>query len=377
MRVLMVVSNDVVHDARVLKEGRALADAGHEVTFLGWDRAGTLPEADRWNGLRILRVRSRGMMGLLRRDVLRNPVWWRRAASLARGIPFDAVHCHDLDTLPIGVRLKRATGCPVVYDAHEVFGYMIEEDQPSLVVDYAFRMEARLAPRADRIIAVNEAVKAYIDRVSGKPATVVMNAQDIPNATYQPPPDGPFTVVYIGTLHKSRFIVPAIETIAEMPEVRLVLGGSKALAETVADLCSRHPNTRYLGPVPAEEVLPWTLRSHAVLSMFDPTHRINQVGLPNKIFEAMAAGRPSIVTEGLFMADLVRREDCGLAVPYTKEGFRSAVERLRADPVLARRLGENGLAAAIEKYNWTNERAKLVALYDGLGRAVPRPGARA
>jgi glycosyltransferase involved in cell wall biosynthesis len=69
------------------------------------------------------------------------------------------------------------------------------------------------------------------------------------------------------------------------------------------------------------------------------------------------------------MGEIVTREECGIAVPYTKEGFRSAVERLRDDPSLAARLGRNGLAAAKREYNWATEARKLVALYEGLERA--------
>ena len=147
----------------VLKEARALIAAGHEVTAIGWDRAGSLPETEERAGLEIHRVRTSGSMRLLWKDLFRNPVWWRRAVHIARGLPFDAIHCHDLDTLPIGDRLKELTGRPLVYDAHEVFGYMIEADVPKVVVDYTFRMEQRLAPRADRVVAVNEAVKKYIE----------------------------------------------------------------------------------------------------------------------------------------------------------------------------------------------------------------------
>ena len=368
MRILMFVSNDVVHDPRVLKEARALIGAGHEVTAIGWDRSGSLPEKDERQGLRIHRVKTRGSMRLLAKDLFRNPVWWRRAERIARGLEFDAIHCHDLDTLPIGVRLKKRTGLPLVYDAHEVFGYMIEADVPRFVVEYTFRLERRLAPAADRVIAVNEAVKQYIDSATGGDALIVMNCMEIESDSYREPPGPPFTVIYLGTLHKSRFILPAIEVVAEMPEVKLIIGGAKQLTPAVKEMCARQPNTVFVGMVPNVDVIPMTLASHAVLTMFDPTHRINQVGLPNKIFEAMATGRPSIVTEGLMMAELVNREGCGLAVPYSKGGLREAIGRLRDDPGFAERLGRNGLAAAKREYNWPHEAAKLIAVYDGLSR---------
>ena len=282
MRILMIVSNDVVHDGRVLKEAKALSAAGHDVRFIGWDRSGRAPERTTWEGLEIRYVRTRGLLRVLGRDVLRNPAWWRRADMLARREPFDAVHCHDLDTLPIGVRLKKSFRTPLVYDAHEVFGYMIEHDVPRFVTDYAFRMERRLAPQVDRVIAVNDFVKAYIDSVSGHEAIVVRNCPVVVLPEYRSTPSPPFTLLYIGTLHPSRFVLEAIETVAEMPEISLVVGGSKALTPIVRDMCARQPNTRFVGVVPNDQVLPMTVDSHAVLSMFDPAQRINQVGLPNR-----------------------------------------------------------------------------------------------
>ncbi len=366
----MIVSNDVVHDSRVLREGRALHAAGHEIIFLGWDRSGRASVREEWDGMPVVRVQTEGAMRLLPSDVFRNPIWWRRAYRLARSLPFDVVHCHDLDTLPVGVRLKRRLNMPLVYDCHEVFGYMIEEDVPSFVTNYAFRMERRLASLADGIIAVNPAVQAYIDRVTSRPSVLVRNCEEFVLDAYRPPPGPPFTVLYVGTLHKSRFVLESIDAAASMPDIRLVLGGSKALTEAVLQRCSMHQNTHFVGLVPRDQVMSMTLDAHAVLSMFDPGSRINQVGLPNKIFEAMAAGRPSIVTKGLMMADLVERERCGLAAPYTIDGFREAVARLRDDPVLAEQLGRNGLAAAKREYNWVAEQHKLLSLYEELG---PRP----
>lgn len=367
MRILMVVSNDVVHDTRVVKEARVLRGAGHQVVFLGWDRSGFRPPYEEWDGFAIHRIRTKGMLRLLPGDLFRNPVWWRLAARLGGSLEFDAIHCHDLDALPIGVRLKRRTGRPLVYDCHEVFEYMIEEDVPRFVANYASRLERRLAVEADSVIAVNEFVKKYIDGVTGQASILVRNCPELFLDEYRPP-IGPFLLLYIGTLHRSRFVLEAIETVAEMPDTDLVIGGSKALTPVVRERCSRQPNTRFIGLVPSDDVLPMTVKSHAVLSMFDPAQRINHVGLPNKVFEAMAAGRPSIVTEGLPMTDLVVRERCGIATPYTKAGLRSAIDQLRADPVLAERLGQNGLEAARRAYNWALESKRLVSVYEDLNR---------
>jgi len=368
MRILMIVSNDVVHDSRVLNEARALKKAGHEVTIIGWDRSG---RGERWlehEGVPIYRVPTRGLMRALGKDLFRNPLWWRRAFRLAQTLPFDVVHCHDLDTLPVGVRLRQSVGKPLVYDCHEVFGYMIELDVPRAVVEYTFRMERRLAPYADRVIAVNDAVKTYIDVASGKDSVVVRNCHELVTDEYRAPPDNPFTIVYVGTLHVSRFLLQAIEAVGRMPEIRLVIGGSKKLTPIVRERCARYPNMQFLGVVPNEQVLPMTLNSHLVLAMLDPQYRINRVAVSNKMFEAMVTGRPSINTRGLISGDIVERERCGLAVPYTEAGFQEGVARLRDDPGFAEKLGRNGLVAAQREYNWGAEQKRLIALYEGLER---------
>jgi glycosyltransferase involved in cell wall biosynthesis len=195
----------------------------------------------------------------------------------------------------------------------------------------------------------------------------VRNCHELFIDEYRPAPGPPFTILYVGTLHVSRFILQAIDVIGDMPEVRLILGGSKKMTPVVQARCAEHPNTRFVGVVPNEQVLPMTLDSHLELAMLDPQYRINRVALSNKMFEAMVAGRPSVNTKGLISGDVVERERCGLAIPYTKEAFRAVVEQIRDDPALAEGLGRNGLAAAKREYNWGLEQRKLVALYEGLG----------
>lgn len=363
----MIVSNDVVHDTRVLNEARTLVGAGHRVAVLGWDRDAKLGAYEERDGIVVHRLRiGRGKPLLNVLLLVRMWLWWNRAYRFARSLRFDVVHCHDLDTLPIGVRLKKRFGVPLVYDAHEVFAWMIEDDNPKIVSRYASHLESRLAPQADYVITALEGVKKEIDRVSGKDSVLVRNFRDLVMDEYQsPPPRPPLTLLYVGTFHVQRFILESIEVIGGMPGVHLRMGGTKDLTPVVKAMCAQHANTEFLGEVPNDRVLPMTLDAHAVFILADPRFRLNRIGMSHKLFEGMVTGRPVIVTENLPMADIVTKEDCGLAVPYTKEGFRAAVERLRDDPALAERLGRNGLAAAKREYNWGIEKKKLIALYAG------------
>src|SRR5919106_129791 len=68
MRVCMIVRNPCVRDARVLKEAKTLADAGHDLVIIAIEERG-VPSHEERDGFRIHRV-----------DAL--PKWTRRALTL-------------------------------------------------------------------------------------------------------------------------------------------------------------------------------------------------------------------------------------------------------------------------------------------------------
>lgn len=369
MNVGMLVSNEVVRDTRVLLEARALARHGHRVRIVGWDRfdpaARDGPVAD---GVDVALVRTEGVMGAMKRDLFRNPIFWRRAYRLARAWPADLWWAHDLDTLRTGVRLRGATGRPLVFDAHEVFAEMIRDDYGARVVRFAERMESRLLREVDAIVTVNPALEEHY-RQTGLPVAVVMNCREDVAAAYEPPSAPDFTVLYVGTFHRQRFVFELIQAVQETEGVRLKIGGQKSLSDEVRRRCAESPRTEFLGPVPAERVMPLTRECHAVCALLDPANANNRMGTPNKLFEAMAAGRPVLATKGTMSGNLVEAAKCGMALAYNVPAAKWAFERLRGDAAMQRALGEAGLRAAKEEYNWPAQEAKLLSVADRFGRA--------
>lgn len=367
LKSLMLVSNDVFNDTRVQSEGRSLVEAGDHVTVVGWDRENTHPAGKLTvDGIEVRLVRSTPLMQVAPSMLIKTPLWWRSAFRLASDVRSDVVHSHDLDTLRAGVRLKERHGVPLLFDAHEIFSYMLEGEYPEVVVNYAERMERRLLRDVDHVVTVNERLRAYYEARTDKPVTVVMNCRDVAREDYTPPRNELFTVLFIGSLYRRYFILELIDVVQEVEGVRLVIGGYKELEDEVRARCARSPRTTFLGRIPSQEVMPKTLAADAIFCMADPSNRNTQVALPNKIFEAMAAGRPSIATRGILSGDIVERERCGLAVPYTKTDLREAIRSLADDPALRERLGRNGLAAVKREYNWKVQSKRLIAAVHSL-----------
>jgi glycosyltransferase involved in cell wall biosynthesis len=370
MRSLMIVSNDVTRDARVQREGRSLVRAGHEVEVIGWDRKGTESKGQTMDGVKVTRMRNTRLMRVAPSDLFRNPMWWRMAHKEGLKHEFDIVHCHDLDTLQSGVKLKRKKRTPLIFDAHEIFTYMIEEDVSKIVSNYAERMEKSLLRDVDHIITVNGALEDYYREGFDGDIDVVMNCPEEILAEYEPPTCEMFTILYIGTLHKSRFVSELVDVVGSMDDVQLKIGGEGELHDEIQEKSQGYANVGFLGTVPYKAVMPLTKESHAIFCMFDPERRINQVGTPNKIFEAMAMGKPSIVTEGILSGDIVEKEKCGLAVDYDEDSLRESIQKLKDDSKLFEELGRNGLKAAQSKYNWKVQEKELLGAYSKLGESA-------
>jgi len=360
MNIGMIVSNEVVRDTRVLLEARSLARHGHRVRIVGWDRFDpSVPDGPIADGVEVALVRSQGAMRALPGPLFRNPIFWRRALDLSLAFPADLWWAHDLDTLRTGVWLKERTGRPLVFDAHELFAEMIRDDYPARVARMAERLEGRLLPAVDHVVTVNPALAEHY-APTGKPVTVVMNCREEVAGRYEPPSAPAFTVLYVGTFHRQRFVFEIIQAVQQTEGVRLKIGGQKALSEHVRLACAASERTEFLGPVPADRVMPLTRECHVVSALLDPSNGNNRVGTPNKLFEAMAAGRPVLATKGTMSGNLVEALQSGLAIGYGVEACIWALKKLRADPALQRTLGENALRAARQEYNWKVQEDNLL-----------------
>ena len=371
MNILMILSkipSTFKTDIRVYSEAQALIEAGHTVTAIAWDRKHEDTSGDNVDGIRVVRIYTKGLMKLLPNDLFRNPLWWKKAYN--KGVQlyqnefhFDVVHCHDLDTLQTGVWLKKKYGCKLIYDAHEIFTYMIEGNVPNFVVRRASKMEKRLIHNVDHIITVDDSYATYFNGITRKPLTIVRNCKQLVGE-YTPPTRKKFTLVYIGTLNKSRFFPQLLHVVGKINDIQLVIAAKKeSIYDEIEQLSKRYANIDFLGTIPGNQVLPLTREGHVVICLFDPSSKMNRIGSPNKLFEAMVTGRPIIVTKGTNAGDIVEQEHCGLAIEYSEEKLAEAIKQLRDNPKLCEELGRNGIRAAKEKYNWDVQKKALLHVY--------------
>ena len=372
MKVLMFISNPYLVDPRVQQEAQALIEKGHEVKVIVWDRKGEYGEREIVKGVEVFRIHNDALMKSLPHDLYREPFWWWKAYKLAKEIrkeyKFDVVHSNDLDTLLMGVMLKRKFHTKLVFDAHEIFSFMIEGFVPKPAVYAARAMENILIPSADHIITVNEVFERHYKRY-GRQVTVVRNAKPLIYKEYKDTGHEVFTLVYIGIMARDRFFPEIVDIVGNLEGVKLILAGKKeGLYYEMEKYVKKYPNVEFLGTIPTEQIYPLTRRADATFVLVDPRNRNNRHTVFNKQFEAMLCGRPIIVTKGTFAAEMTEKYKCGLTVDYDEKSIREAIITLRDNKELRRELGMNAFEAAKKIFNWENEKRKLIKVYDEVSK---------
>jgi glycosyltransferase involved in cell wall biosynthesis len=374
MKILMLLSKEFSIDPRVYNESVSLHRSGHQMMVLMWDRKHSKSPEETIDGIHVMRLKNTKTMNLLPTALLKNPFWWRMAYKKALSLyeknifRFDVVHCHDLDTLQIGVWLKKKLPIRLVYDSHEIFGYMIAGNYPKPVASVVFYLEKRLVKSVDAIITVAEPHEKYFKKIYKKPVTLVRNCKPLFTQTYIPPTNQQCTFLYIGSLNEGRFLMEAIEVCSTIEQIHFRIAGYGLLQKEIERYLKENRVSKidFAGIIPMNQVLSETVKSDVVFCVFDPKKPNNRVGPPNKIFEAMVCGRPVIATKNIYSGDLVEQIDMGRTTEYTKEGLRKVIVELRDNPVLREQLGKNALHAALTEFNWSMQEKQLYLVYQGL-----------
>jgi glycosyltransferase involved in cell wall biosynthesis len=372
---LMLLSNPHRPDPRVLLEARALRGAGYGVNIIAWDReASRAPEEDD-EGIHVVRLGPKCPSRSAGNILTRLPRFWMKALRASNVIGFDVVHAHDFDTLPLGMAISKLSGKPLLYDAHELYAKMIENEVGPLS-KIVWMWERRCARKAEAVITVSNALASELSVGRKHKATVVATSQD-PSVI-----DGAdvreiremyglkgFVVSYLGSLEPGRFVEEFINSFKPQDKITLLIGGSGTLEPLVAKEARNNQALKFIGTVGADEALKLTWASDLVVAMMDPSNPNNVIGTPGKIINALAVDRPIVTTKGLDIAKKVEDAGCGIAIPYSGTAFVEAVLKAAADTRTLMDMGRKGRDLYDKEYSWTRSKDELLKVYQSLIRS--------
>jgi glycogen(starch) synthase len=402
MKIAIVAGDDLTQNPRVRWEARALAAAGHRVTVHGVLSPATEEEEDE-AGVVYVRAPLKGWQAT--GGGLKNPVrlarWYDRfrpVVELAAGreLP-EAIHAHDLDVAGPAQETAQRLGVPLIYDVcgaayvDRLSALAPSDISPAKrsVYESAIRhlrrrgtaLEKRLRKQGLAATVVDTASLAddLVRRYGGKRPIVVRSCPP-----YRKVQRGPALRRKLGVYPTERVILflgaptegcgldAAIRAMKLLGDgyVLVVLGRIPRLTkyERLAEEEGVSGRVRFTSPPPDEELVRLVASADVAVVPTEPSTPVNRMGIPARLFMAIAAGLPVVASDTTEVAAIVRRTGAGVLYPARSPqdpaALAEGVHLLLNDGSLAATCAEAAARAAREELNWEKESLALVDLYD-------------
>jgi len=296
----------------------------------------------------------------------------RKVYEKALTLNADIYHLHDPELIPIGLKLKRK-GFKVIFDAHEDLPKQLKS-KPYLnlvlrkLLPIFFEVyEKHALKKFDALVGATPSITEKLAKIN--PNSYNINNYPILgelNTGASSDWDAKLNeVCYLGGIAEIRGIKEVIASLTDAPLARLNLAGrfSEAHVESDVKTWDAWHQVNQLGFIDRKEAAEVLARSKAGIVTFHeyPNHVDAQ---PNKMFEYMSAGLPIITSNFPMWKEVVEGNQCGICVdPLDSKAIASAINYILENPKEAQEMGENGLRAVNEKYNWAAEEKTLFKLY--------------
>ena len=372
--MIRVVHLSVVHkpdDPRIHeRECRTLAEAGYAVMYLA-------PGAERGrdeHGVLLAPLPERGRSTRFLDSI--------EIAHSLRALRPHVLHVHDPELLTLFPAAK-AFIPRLVYDMHEyvpeaVAGkhYIPETARPFASRATATAQKSLAALGSGVVVVTDQQLEAL-----GSTPTLRLVLPNYPRlerfAGAEPLPvlaaDPRLKLAYVGSLSRGRGCALMLDVMEQLAadEAVLYLGGTFASPDMGDETRSRlaaglDDRVKLLGRVPPAELPRYLAAADVVWIPAVPTVQYKYPTIPTKLLEGMAMGLAALVTNLPGRGELVRLEECGLAVEPGVDGHLRGLRRLLANRETLPQMGVRGRRAVQRRFCWEVVAGDLVDFYGSL-----------
>lgn len=397
MRIGMILDRPFPPDHRVEKEAKSLIAAGHEVHLFCFKHDRHILSDEIINKIHVHRFYMakevfKKLSATINVFPFYNRFWKKRLTEVIPKFHIDVLHIHDLPLSKIALQLRKQFRIPVIIDMHENYADWIEEtphyNTPiGIIIKKMSRWkiyEKKCLQYADYVIGVSPIlIKKMVEEYDLPEQKIIF----VPNT---PDPDfmklekidedirvkmtGRFNLIFVGGIAYLRGLQNVIPQMIELkkriPEVQLVIVGDgtylpnlKALVkelhlEDVVTFCGWESIPRVAAYISLSQTgLYPPLKYHGVDDK-----------VPTKMFQYWALGKPIIASNHQLPREMIKKYEAGFTVDFENDSqkFIEVVLKLYQEESLRIKMGQNGLRAIQEEWNWEKTVRSLIELYEKL-----------
>lgn len=298
----------------------------------------------------------------------------------------DAYHCCGFQALIVAAPVKIFARKRLIYDCYEHYPYQFtapalhKTTRQSIIWNFILCLENAFAKLSDCILVVPSYGNILLDRFKRydkKPISVIWNLPLIKLLDRKEQTKRTIKgkiILYVGGIGKDtgsfKLLGAASKVVIEFPDVKVMMIGPTNIRKPLCEYARSlgiEKNVEILKPVAHFDI--WKTYSLADIGiiLYQPTFWTLRTMASEKLFESMLFSLPIVVSNFPGLREIVKTCNSGILVdPTNSEEISREITRLLKDPLLCSRLGENGRAAVLDKYNWEIEEQKLITIYSNL-----------
>lgn len=367
-KVCILTTTHQPYDARVFhKEAKSLAKI-LDVVLVAPDDEAMSKEVD---GVRIITIKKP-------ESKLLHPITMWRTFRAGYQQDCDVYHCHEPGSLFVCAILKFLKRKKLVYDVHEHYASLIASNTifpnitRGIIEAISFKMELVLSRFADYVIVVRGDLETTFKKVNENVKIIYV----CPDLSFFPltAVNREDVVVYEGAVDIAKrgldiFIQSLAIVSKKIKRIKYLVVGTipdEDLSHSTEYLNQNNLTDRfeYTGWVNYDIVFDYLRRAKIGVILLQPVYYNNIMGIPNKLFDCMAAGIPVVASKFPNITEIVEESNCGILVdPADPQEVADAITYLMEHPKEAEEMGGNGRHAIEEKYNWENMEKRLLQIY--------------
>lgn len=397
-------SQEFPPDIRVEKEIKALKSAGHEIFLLTpKHKSNSLAEEyiDEL-GVTVCRVRLGAVKGKYLANALRGLTmfdnrWLQVTRDFVSNYKIEALHVHDLFTVPVIVKVGQENNIPVVADLHENMPAAMRAIRSAfplwkrllmgLIYNYKLMQwheSVALKKCSQIIVVVPEAAERLIRYgIPQNRINVVSNTEDETTFKFNPKQadlsikskyKGKFVISYIGGIGVHRGLdttLKAIPLIKEkIPNIHFLIVGadtsSKIAIEKIVHNLKIKDYVEILSWQPFHTVNSYVMASDVCLVPHNDFEH-TQTTIPHKLFQYMICGKPVLVSNCRPLKRIIDIANCGLVFKANDEkDLAEKLYSMQTNLAELYNMGVRGQNAALNQLSWKKDAEILKNIYTRL-----------
>ncbi len=364
---IVCVTNDLTTDQRVHKTCMTLQKCGYFVVEFGILRSDSMQLERSYFTLRKKLIFQHGPLFYAEFNI--------RLFLYLMSAEVDLIFANDLDSLPAAFFAAKLRNKRLIYDTHEYFTEMPELVNRPFIQAIWRKMEDYFFPKLTDILTVNDSIaKLYSDKFNKK----IFVSRNIP-LTYSPerqntrkelglPTDKRIVILQGTGINIQRGAEEAVEAMGFLDNVVLLIVGKGDVFPVLQKIVSEkklQEKVIFKPKMPFAELRQYTMNSDLGLAIDKDTNLNYHFSLPNKLFDYIHSGIPTLSSGLIELKQIIDQYDIGYYIQnHDPKHIAEVIKSIFADETRYNIVKQNTVRAK-EELCWENEEKVLMGVIKG------------